>query len=79
MAWGQTCDHCFYLIFKSSMKRRLADYGMSDVDEIQRLKDEVVKLREQAKRPGTPQRLHTTIGGETNAQVCLKLQCQIFQ
>ncbi|XP_013384571.1 myomegalin, partial [Lingula anatina] len=57
------------------LKQQLSGGGV-DVDELRRLRIEVVQLREEVDRPGTPQRQQITVGGEENLQQIYRSQVE---
>ena len=58
-----------YICLQFEFQRRLQDAGITNVNELEKLRAEVEQLREQLQRPGQPQRSQTLDGGEPNAQV----------
>lgn len=60
-----------YCVSQNDLKKRVQGAGAGESEELSRLREENERLRQAAKRPGTPQRSQTLIGGETNIQVHL--------
>ena len=60
-----------YLLFQNELRKRLKAMGVADLSDIGKLREEIERLRRAAERPGTPQRLETTVGGETNLHVSI--------
>ncbi len=57
-------DYYFVVDYQNDLQQNLHAGG-----EVESLRREVERLREQIQRPGTPQRLQTSVGGEGSVQV----------